>query len=328
MTADPTAALRLLAATAVEASSPAEITDVLVGAAHGLLEVDAIHVAEISQDRTVAQARGYRYTAEGRGGVEEYTQVIDERPSGVGRVLETGETFHAPDADSSASVRRDYVALYTVASALYVPVRWGGEVRWVLIALSSTPRAFADHEIALAETLADIAGAGLALIEAGERRAAQGHRDAALIRAAAALNAGRPRDETLEALTREADLAVGGDLSGIYLGDADSGGRATAGHQSPDGWLGFVIAPGEGVGGQVLATGQAVITNAYQSEVRVPSNPGMQQIQTAVSVPVRDAEKLIGALSVAFKRMRRVAQEDLETLQAIADLAAVAVRRG
>ncbi|MBA3268270.1 MAG: GGDEF domain-containing protein, partial [Acidimicrobiia bacterium] len=47
-------------------------------------------------------------------------------------------------------------------------------------------------------------------------------------------------------------------------------------------------------------------------------------VETAVSVPVRWNGELKGALSVAFSSMREVRAEDIETLQAIADLAAVA----
>ena len=47
-------------------------------------------------------------------------------------------------------------------------------------------------------------------------------------------------------------------------------------------------------------------------------------IEAAVSVPVRWDGELKGALSVAFYAMRRVTEEDIESRQAIANLAAVA----
>ncbi|MGI9080886.1 MAG: diguanylate cyclase, partial [Thermoleophilaceae bacterium] len=139
-------------------------------------------------------------------------------------------------------------------------------------------------------------------------------------------NARLDRAAVLATLCREADLALGGDLAGVYLGDARSGGVGVAAHgmpKDPD-WYGYVIRPGEGVGGQVLVTGEAVTSNAYQTDVQVPENEVLRSIETAVSVPVCWNGELKGALSVAFYSMRRITDEDIRSLQAIADLAAVA----
>ena len=322
----PDATLQRLARSLATATDPAEIVDALTDAAHAALGADAVHVSEISQDRAVAHARGYRYGA-GVREPENYVQVIDDRPSGTARVLATGEPLHAPDATQPGLLRPDYVQRFGIASALFVPLAWGGEVRWVQVLIASSPRTFADDEIARAQMLADQAAAGLALIEERSRAAAQAGRDEALMRAANVLNQDLPRQDVLQALMKEADLALGGDMSGVYLGDAERGGVATAGHNAPDDWYGYVLRPGEGVGGQVLATGESVITNAYQSEVRIPRNEGLRQVRTAVSVPVVCGGELRGALSVGFTRMRRVTQDDLRTLQAIANLVAIACRR-
>jgi GAF domain-containing protein len=319
--------VRRLARALVTAKKPEDITEALVDAAQDLLSADSLHITEISQDRTVAHTTAYRFSPEGRAS-EEYVQVLDERPSAVARVVAEAATVHMPDVASQENVRQDYVKRFQVASALWVPLCWGGEVRWVLIVISATQRSFSEREIELAEMIADQGAAGLALLDEANRRAAQADRDAALIRAAGILNREGPREDQLAALAREADLALGGDMAGVYLGDATRGGKATGGHNVPEGWEGMVIKPGEGVGGQVLTTGQAVISNAYQREVRVPDNPGLARLQTAVSVPVRSGERFHGALSVGFARNRRITQDDLQTLQAIADLVAVALTRG
>ena len=79
-------------------------------------------------------------------------------------------------------------------------------------------------------TLADKAAAGLARLEA-ERRARRAPRqDHALVRAARALNASLELGEVLRTLAREACLALDGDITGVYLGNAETGGVATAGH--------------------------------------------------------------------------------------------------
>jgi GAF domain-containing protein len=199
-------------------------------------------------------------------------------------------------------------------------------VRWVAALIRIHEGPFADDDIDMARSTANLAAAGLALLESRESQESRSDRDAALARAAAVLNAGLPLQTVLDALCREADLALVGDMAGVYLGDSEHGGIATAGHNSPEGWLGYLMQPGEGVGGQVLKTGRAAISNAYQSDVRVPDNRGLRELQTAVAVPVAYDGAVLGALSIGYARMRRVSPGDLRTLEAFADLVAVALR--
>lgn len=319
------ATLRALAETAVEADSAEAVTEALVQAAHSVIEVDQVHVTEVSQDSTVGHSRAVGFET-GEQVADRYVQVFDERPSGAGKVVATGELLHIPDARGSAEIRQDYVERFNAGSVLFVPIAWGGEVRYVLILIRSSAGAYAEEDIELARLLASHAATALALEEVRRRSAAQHDRDAALARAAKALNATLDLKTVLDTIAREADSAVGGDMAGVYLGDGVRGGVATAGHNTPPDWIGYLMKPGEGVGGQVLATGQPAMSNAYQSDVRLPTNPGLRQLQTAVAVPMTWGGELRGALSIGFAHMHRVGQEDLRTLEAIADLATVACR--
>ena len=85
--------------------------------------------------------------------------VLDERPSGVARVVASGASLIVPDAHSSREVRQDLVERFDVASLAYVPVSWGGEVRYVAILISQEPREFGADALLLAETLANQAAA-------------------------------------------------------------------------------------------------------------------------------------------------------------------------
>ena len=66
------------------------------------------------------------------------------------------------------------------------------------------------------------------------------------------------------------------------------------------------------------------MSNAYRDEVRLPENDVLRSVQTAAAVRVSWDGELKGALSVGFYSMRRVTDDDLGYLQAIASLAAVA----
>jgi diguanylate cyclase (GGDEF)-like protein len=278
---------------------------------------DQVHLLEIAQDRASGQA-----TLSGPG-LPDYDIVLGGSPSGVARVVATGETLHVPDARGSDEIRRELVEAFDVASALFVPVTHDDEVRCVAIALMSTPRTFTAEEIAGAETLVSVAAAGLSRLEAVHRRTARAAQDRALVRAARALNQSLELHEVLRTLAREAALALGADISGVYLGNAREGGVATAGHNVAPEWHGIRLEPGEGAAGQALLTGHTFVTNDYRSDT-TGAQPTLRGFRTAVAVPMVWNDELKGALSVGWTTMRRVEEDDRRTLEAIADLATVA----
>jgi diguanylate cyclase (GGDEF)-like protein len=287
--------------------------------------VDGVHVCVVAQDRTLSRGTAF---ALHDGEVEPVTEYVIpfDRPSGVRHVLETGLPLNVPDAAASELVARRLVERFRAASLLYVPLAYEGSVRAVVILVSRVPRRFDSDEVDLVYTLANQASAGLAVLEMRGRLHGRVDKQAALARAAGALGASLDRRAVLDTLCCEANLALGADLAGVYLGDAVSGGLAVAADGVPEDsdWWGSTIRPGEGVGGQVLLTAEPVISNAYQQEVHVPATDVLAGVETAVAVPVRRNGELRGALSVAFYTMRQLADEDIDTLQAIADLAGAA----
>ncbi len=103
----------------------------------------------------------------------------------------------------------------------------------------------------------------------------------------------------LETFAREADLAMGGALAGVYLADGSGGGVATAGHNVDPSWTGIVLSRGEGVAGRVLTTGKPFVTNAYRTEIET-AHESLGAIQTAAGVPMVWNGELKGALSVGI----------------------------
>ena len=90
------------------------------------------------------------------------------------------------------------------------------------------PREFTPADIDLADTLASQAATALAVLRMRERLSPRADRQAALARAAGALNARLELRAVLDTLCREADQALGADVSGVYLGNAEVGGRGPA----------------------------------------------------------------------------------------------------
>jgi diguanylate cyclase (GGDEF)-like protein len=282
-----------------------------------VLAADQIDLLEIAQDRASGA------TTVSAPGLPTYELRLDGSPSAVARVVATGATLHVPDARGPGEIRRELVEAFDVASALFVPVTHDGEVRRVVTVITHTPRTFEPGEIAMAETVTNVAAAGFARLEAEFRQSARAAQDRALVRAARALNMSLELPEVLRTLAHEAATALGADITGVYLGNARDGGVATAGHNVPDEWHGIVLAPGEGAAGQALLTGRTFVTNDYRSDT-TGAEPTLRAFRTAVAVPMVWNDELKGALSVGWMSMRRVEEEDRRTLEAIADLATVA----
>ncbi len=280
-----------------------------------------MHLVEVAQGAATSDGHVMRA---GGGEAPGYVQTLDGRPSGVQHVVETGAPLHVVDAPGSAIVRADHVERFEVASALFVPVAWAGEVRHVAIPIFRERRELEDAELAWARALGDQAAAGLARIEAERRAKARAKQDEALVRAARALNASLELGDVLRTLAREASRALDGDITGVYLGNAETGGVATAGHNVPDSWHGMTLSAGEGAAGKALATGKPYLTNDYQTEAGAPANEALRSFRSAIAVPMAWNDELKGALSVGWTRLHRIDAEDVRTLEAIADLATVA----
>ena len=318
-------ALRRLSFPALAAHDAAGVRMTL---ARELLEAfgaDSVHITEIAPDRATGRGVQYLPGEHGPTVAATYTHGLDG-PSGVVKVALTSVPLVVTDAPASEHVSQVLVQRFGVASAVFLPVTFDQGPLAVAVACWSRRHEVSDAELALMTLLTDGCAATLAVMEMRASLNAQAEREAALARAASALNARLDLQAVLEALCHEVALALGGDVTGFYLGDGEKGGVAVAAHGMAAGsdWYGFVMRPGEGVAGQVLLTGRPVVSNAYQVEVEVPDTDELRSLNTAVGVPVRWDDRLKGALSVGFRSMRPVTDEDMEILQAMSDLAAVA----
>jgi diguanylate cyclase (GGDEF)-like protein len=209
------------------------------------------------------------------------------------------------------------------AAALLVPIAWSGDVRHVAVLGRRAAAAWMPDEILIAATLANQAALGLARLEADQRRIAQADRDAALARAAHALNVSLELQAVLDTLAREAGFAVGGAVAGLYLLDDDGAALATAGHNVPDEWFGYRLEPGEGIAGRVLEEDRPV-TDADIARDSRGGHDGLPGARAGIAVPLRWNGELRGALAIGFVDRREITSEDLRVLEAIADLAVVA----
>ena len=325
-TVDAFAAVRRLSFAVLNAGDHGAVYRALVSEIFTVLGVDQVHVSRLSQDYVIGRGNCYRPNPDGAPEIgPEYEQHFDET-SAVRGVALTGEPVNEPNVRTSVVLDQRLAERYNAASALFVPLAFDRQVRAVIGCISEVEREFADEDVQLVYTLANQAAGAIGALDMRVRMSARAEHQTALARAARSLNARLDLQAVLETLCREAHLALGADMAGVYLGDAEHGGLAVAayGIDKDSDWYGYVIPPGQGVGGQVLVSGQPVVSNSYRSDPGVPQIAALKGVETAVAVPVRWDGELKGALSVAFRAMRRVSDEDIASLQALADLAGVA----
>lgn len=227
-TVEALAAVRRLSFAVLEAAGAPVIYRALVAELFNVFGVHQVHITRVSQDHSVGRGNGYRRADNGVPVVgPEYLHHFEEK-SATGLVMKSGEPFNEPDAANSSAMDPRLVSSYGASSALFVPMAFGGDVRAVVGLISETPRVFTEAEVQLVYTLANQASAALSALDMSTRLNARAEQQTALARAARTLNARLDLTSVLDTLCREANLALGGNVAGVYLGNAESGGVAVA----------------------------------------------------------------------------------------------------
>ena len=263
-----------------------------------------------------------------RPGTDEYLRFDEHGQSGTARVLATGRPLVVPDARTSGELVPGRAAEHGIASALFVPLSYAGELRDVVILGWSEPRDITPEDVATAELAAASAAAGLARIEADERRAAGSIQDRAVVRAASALNASLDLQEILlharprgRARARRRDV---GRLPRQRGGRARSRPPATA---SPRTGTASSSVPARAPPATCSSpAGRSSPTTTCTRSSTSPSSPRRSGVLSALAVPMEWGGELRGVLSIGWTSRRRVHDDDLRTLEAIAGLATVACR--
>jgi len=211
------------------------------------------------------------------------------------------------------------------ATALLLPMRAGSEVRHVLLLLDVAERDFSEIEIGVAGSFAAAAAASLAQLRLSEEHAEQVAQQAALARAAKTLNDSLDLNRVLAQICKEAASILDGDNASVSRGD-EGGLTIEAVHGIVPEAIGYRIAPGVGLAGRVAETGRSLITNDYRELTPKPDPAFFGQVQSCVAVPMHWDGRLRGVLAVGYHRRHRVTRQDMNLLEAFAELAAAACR--
>jgi PAS domain S-box-containing protein/putative nucleotidyltransferase with HDIG domain len=142
----------------------------------------------------------------------------------------------------------------------------------------------------------------------------------------AALRKAQLRNEMLSIILNELLSLMKADGAAFALRDPASGEAVielAAGEFAPG--TGERLAPGEGVSGHVILTGQPYLNNEARNELRFSRPDLLENVRAVACVPLIAREATIGALWMG--RTGSISEHDLRLLAAIADMAANAIQR-
>ncbi|HEU4366930.1 MAG TPA: GAF domain-containing protein [Methylomirabilota bacterium] len=262
--------------------------------------------------------------------------ILPRGAGAVGRAVERGgpvtsaNVLDDPEVDTPPGTR-EWIEQAPHRAVLAVPLQIKGRIVGALAAGDRLGRVFGTDEVRLAEALADHAAVALEnarlYTEAEERR-----REAELLaELARALSASLDLDTVLGRVTAAARDLCNADLARIALWDERREGltfRYTVGTRAgePDRVL---LTPGQGLAGEVLATGRPVRIGSALDDPRRPDYAGTIGDEGSLAVlvaPIRMGERVEGLLYVDNRKARAFSDRDEAVLVRLADHAASALR--
>jgi diguanylate cyclase (GGDEF)-like protein len=205
---------------------------------------------------------------------------------------------------------------------LLLPIHVNRAMNHVLLLASPGQLEFSEGQLDIAEAFAAAVGAGLSRFHMARANATEASREAALSRAAKALNSSLDLNRVLVRICEESARILGAHTAIVYLGDKDDGLRIEAGSGVGPEVIGVRIRPGEGLAGRVMQTGEPMLTNDHQSLSGIPAM--YAEVKSALAVPLRWNGDLHGVLSLGWKHARMLRRDHLTLLEGFGEIAATA----
>jgi PAS domain S-box-containing protein len=226
---------------------------------------------------------------------------------------------------------RDFIETHGRRAVLAVPIVGGERALGALVAVRSEAGPFTPEQVRRLEAAAAHAAVAIEnarLYEEAETR----RREAEIVaRITRSVGASLDLDRILQQVAEGARELCRSDMARIALPEAGSEGmtfRYWVGARYP-GYAGVRVEAGQGVGGQVMVTGQPFRTDDWVRDPRI-SKETLHVVQAEgvvamLAVPIRIAERIEGLLYVENRSPRPFVERDEVVLTQLADQAALAL---
>jgi PAS domain S-box-containing protein len=260
---------------------------------------------------------------------------LEREPSGIASTVFEATAFAVYDTESSGVVSPRLAAAVGAKSAAFVPLLVQERVTAVIsVATLDEPRVFTNDDLAVMQTLAAEAAValerlrgGVALEEALKRNEEQLAQQSALLRAAHVLSSELDLAVVLQRLADQLAELLDADAADCYLLDPERGHfRCVAVHGFDRSLVGFEFPAGHGLAGAAAREGRALVDSSY-GEIAAPvPHPAYDGFTDVITAPMFWSDEVRGVLGVGRREGRQFEERDANVLEALAGLAALALR--
>jgi PAS domain S-box-containing protein len=253
----------------------------------------------------------------------------------AGLVLATGRPFRTDCYLEDPRISKEYAGIARdegIVAQVVVPIMIEARTEGFLAVNRRSAEPFADHDEAILVQLADHAAVAIRNARLFAESAARRREAELLGEIARAITASLDLDTVLQRITDSAKDLVGSDMAMIGVRERDEETiaiRYRVGSRYPSGRT-LSIEPGKGLGGQVLLTGRPCRTDDYAADPAFGKEYvgafRKDGVVTAMGVPIKAEERVVGVLYVANRSARPFTDHDETLVLRLADEAAIAIK--
>jgi len=243
------------------------------------------------------------------------------------RTVASGDVEHDPQLKDPSLGRVETLLRIGTKSVLATPIQVFDQVIGVFGLHRAETWDWTEAEISLAEAVAREVGLALHTAQLLEENRRRLDRQAALVQAAQVMTSELQVETVLQRLVVEVTKLLEADAADCYLYDARRGVlRCAAVYGLPAELVEFEFPAEKALAGEAMRRRQAVVSGEYDHEVQAP-HPAYERFSGAMVAPMTWWGEVRGVIGVGTTDPeRRFSSEDVEVLEAFANLGSVALR--
>jgi PAS domain S-box-containing protein len=213
-----------------------------------------------------------------------------------------------------------------IMSILTLPLNVRGEIVGVVALFFEMPRSYSEEEISLAMNAATAAAQVIEMARLFEQTRRRAEELEALTEVSQAMRTAPGRAEMYPAILNQLLYMLEAEGASLAWRDSVNGDTVIQlAHGRIASRTGLRLAPGEGVTGEVIATGKPIVSEALGSGEGLDYPDLLDDLYAVASVPLIARKKALGALMVL--RPEPFTDDEVNLLIAIGDLAASAIHQ-
>ncbi|MCI0397763.1 MAG: SpoIIE family protein phosphatase [Chloroflexi bacterium] len=228
----------------------------------------------------------------------------------------------------SLPARPRYISSSPPRSAIFIPLISGDLVLGVMAAQNTQPDRFGQRDMDRLTILANQAAAAIANAQLYEQERTRAAHLALVSQIARQVNAINDLDELFSQVVVLTQQTFGFSSVNIFGIDSQTGEAVARASSAPQLRPGSVrLAPGQGLIGTAVATGQSTLSNNTLTDERFLIGPVSAGTRSEIAIPLIVDEELLGVLDVQSQELEAFTSREQTVLEALAAQVAIAIHK-